>query len=349
MEPDQAFRIAVVAPPYYELPPAAYGGVERVCWSLAEGLVDRGHDVTLVGAGDSATRARFVATFHEAQTEGTPREATIEVVHAARAAAALERLDLDLVHDHTLAGPLTARWRSTPTLVTVHAPLQGPDTQLHLCTALAPWTTFVALSQAQSRAPPELPWAGVVPNGIDVDAHPYRADKDDFVLFLGRMNAQKGVHLAVRAAREAGCRLVIAGSWTIESERAYFDEHVRPHLGKEVEWLGMVSTETRNAILSSARCLLFPVTWEEPFGLVLIEAMACGTPVVALRAGSIPEVVADGETGILCDDATELAAAIEATRGLEPARCRAHVRKHFGAATMVGRYEALYRQVLASR
>ena len=319
-----------------------------MCWSLAEGLVDRGHDVTLIGAGNSATRARFVPTFPEAQTGGTLADVTIEVAHAARASAAFERLDLDLVHDHTCAGPLTALSRSAPTLVTVHATLAGPEERLDLYTALAHSARLVAITEAQRRAAPELPWAGIVPNGIDVDDYPYRADKDDFVLFLGRMSPHKGVHLAIRAAREADHRLVIAGSWTQLAERAYFDEQVRPQLGRDVEWVGPVSGPTRTTLLSTARCLLFPITWEEPFGLVLVEAMACGTPVVALRAGSVPELVADGETGIVCDDAAQLAGAIEAASHLDPACCRAHVCKWFSAATMVERYETLYRSQLSN-
>jgi glycosyltransferase involved in cell wall biosynthesis len=342
---DRPLRIAVVAPPYYELPPAAYGGIERVCWSLAEGLVERGHDVTLVGAGVSKTRARFVATFPQAQQEGMPSELVIEVVHAARAGAALERLDLDVVHDHSRAGPLLAWSRSAPTLITVHAALAGPESQLELYTALARSAKLAALSEAQRRAAPQLPWVGVVPNGIDVDEYPYRGEKDDFVLFLGRMNRHKGVHLAIRAAREAGRRLVIAGSWTIPEEQAYFEAEVRPQLGPDVEWVGSIAGEIRTELLASAACLLFPVMWQEPFGLVMIEAMACGTPVVALRQGSVPEVVADGQTGIICADTGELAAAIEAATRLDSGRCRAHVCYRFSAARMVERYEALYRML----
>ena len=347
MEHGQALRIAVVSPPYYELPPAGYGGIERICWSLAEGLVDRGHDVTLVGAGAAATRARFVATFAAPRPEGTDEETTIEVVHAARAAAALEELELDLVHDHTRAGPLTAAARTAPTLVTVHSALAGPDSQLDHCTAVARWSRLVAISESQRRAAPDLPWVGLVPNGIDVDDFPFRADKDDFVLFLGRMSAYKGVHLAIRAAREAGRRLVIAGTWTTQTERAYFDDEVLPHLGPDVEWLGSVAGEVKTAALASAQCVLFPVVWEEPFGLVQIEAMACGTPVVGLRAGSVPEVVDDGVTGIVCDAPEELAGAIDEARRLDPARCRAHVRERFAAASMVERYEDLYRRVIS--
>jgi glycosyltransferase involved in cell wall biosynthesis len=346
VESGRPLRIAVVAPPFYELPPDGYGGIERVCWSLAEGLVDRGHDVTLVGAGPSRTRARFVATFAEAQQEGVESETLTEVLHAARAAAALEELELDLVHDHTRAGLLGAAARRVPTLATVHAPVAGPESQAPLYEALSRWISLAALSEAQRRAAPGLPWAGTVPNGIAVDDFPFRADKQDFLLYLGRMSPQKGVHVAIRAAREAGRRLVIAGAPTIASERAYFEEQVRPSLGDGVEWVGEVAGEARTSLLARAACLLFPIAWDEPFGLVLVEALACGTPVVALRAGSVPEIVADGETGFVRDAPDELADAIRALASIDPARCRAVAAERFGVEAMVAGYEALYRRLL---
>jgi glycosyltransferase involved in cell wall biosynthesis len=345
---DRPLRIAVIAPPYYELPPTAYGGIERVCWSIAEGLVDRGHDVTLVGAGASSTRARFVPTFSETQPEGTPSELTIEALHAARGAAALDGLEFDVVHDHTRAGPLLARSRNAPTLVTVHAPLSGPESQLEFYVALGQSAKLAGLTEAQRRAAPHLPWVGVVPNGIDVDAYPYRSEKDDFVLFFGRMSPHKGVHVAIRAARDAGRHLVIAGPWTTPDEQAYFEAAVRPQLGSGVDWVGSTAGEARTDLLAGARCLLFPVVWEEPFGLVMIEAMACGTPVVALRAGAVPEVVANGATGIVCADTQELTHAIDAATSIDPAQCRAHVRDRFSVAGMVERYEAIYRALATS-
>ena len=342
---DPPLRIAIVAPPFYALPPAAYGGIERVCFWLAEGLVHRGHDVTLVGAGDSPTRARFFRTFQEPQPEGTEAEATVEVLHAARAAAALAALELDVVHDHTRAGPLTAAARPAPTLVTAHLPVAGPEQQAELYEAVGRAASLVAISEAQRWARPDLNWAGTVANGIPLDEYPFVAEKDDFVLYLGRMSAQKGVHLALAAAREAARRLVLAGTWTTASERAYFERDVRPHVGEGVEWVGEVSGTRRTELLSRAACVLFPARWEEPFGLVLAEAAACGTPVVALRAGAVAEIVADGETGVVCNSPSELPAGIEAAAALEPGRCRARAAARFGVDRMVEGYEVIYRRL----
>ena len=195
--------------------------------------------------------------------------------------------------------------------MTVHSPLSGVDSQYLFYSGVSRWVWLAALSHAQRRAAPDLPWLGVVPNGINVAEYPYRDHKENFLL-LGRLSSRKGVHLAIRAAQEADCRLVIAGSWTIPEERRYYDTAVRPHVGGKIEWVGSVGGEWRASLLSRAACVLFPVEWEEPFGLVMIEAMACGTPVVALRAGSVPEVVVDGQTGIVCDSPTELPESIDA-------------------------------------
>lgn len=342
-------RVAVVAPPFYEVPPLGYGGTELVCFLLVEGLVDRGHDVALVAAGPNRTRARFVGTFDVAQPEDASSAAEVEIVHAARADAALEELDVDLVHDHSRAGPLTARGRRVPTVATVHGAVAGPDSQAELYAALGRLAPLVAISDAQRRGAPELPWIATVHNGIPVGDYPFRADKEDYVLVLGRISAHKGVHLAIDAAAAAGRRVVVAGSWTVPTERAYFDEHVRPRLGTGVEWLAEVGGEEKRDLLARAACLLFAAEWEEPFGLVLVEAMACGTPVVALGAGAVPELVVDGETGILCDRPSELAAGIEAARRLDPGRCREHAQERFDVERMIAGYEAVYRRVLAAR
>jgi glycosyltransferase involved in cell wall biosynthesis len=347
-EVTRPLRVAVVAPPFYEVPPSTYGGTELVCYLLVEALVDRGHDVTLVASGGDHTRARFVRTFPQRQPEGTESEATVEVLHAARAAAYLEAADVDVVHDHTRAGPLTAVGRRTPTIVTVHAPVAGPGSQVEMFRALGRHVSLVAISKTQRQSAPDLNWAGTVYDGIRVDEYPFRADKEEFVLYLGRFSAQKGVHLAVDAARTARRRLVVAGKWTVPSERAYFEEQVRPSLGPETKWVGEVGPAEKKDLLSRASCLLFPAQWDEPFGLVMVEAMACGTPVVALRAGSVPELVVDGETGVVCDRASGLPEAIVAAGRLDPARCRAHVSRHFDVAQMVDGYEAIYRRLLAA-
>jgi glycosyltransferase involved in cell wall biosynthesis len=341
-------RIAVVAPPYYEIPPQGYGGIERVCHALVVGLLERGHDVTLIAAGGDHTDARFVPTFPEAQVEGSEFETTIELLHAVRAATALEWLELDVVHDHSRAGPLLAASRRTPTVATVHGPMRGAESQREVFAELGRSVSLVAISEAQRHDAPELNWVGRVYNGIDVGSYPYRTDKDDYVLVLSRLHPQKGIDIAIDAALKAGRRIVVAGSWTIPTERAWFEDLIRPRLGPGVEWVGEVEGEAKRELLAGAACLLFPARWAEPFGLAMVEAMACGTPVVGLRAGSVPEVVDHGRTGVICDRPGELPEAIAAAVALDPHACRARAGELFSADRMVAGYEALYQAVVRS-
>jgi glycosyltransferase involved in cell wall biosynthesis len=342
----QALRIAMIAPPWFTVPPKGYGGVENVCADLIGGLVARGHTVTLVGAGADGTSAKFVATYSEPPSErlGEPLP---EVVHAAAASRILADLDVDLVHDHTLAGPLLARGRGVPTVVTMHGPVAGEAGEYYRLL----WNTIdlVAISAAQRRSAPDLPWIGMAHNAVDVTTYPYRAAKENSLLFLGRLHPDKGVHLAIDAARAAGLPIVVAGKCSEPLEREYVRTHIEPRLGPDVTMVGCADATAKRELLARAAGLLFPSVWEEPFGMVMLEAMACGTPVIALRRGSVPEVVVDGVTGIICDDATELPAAIHAARRLDPRACRDHVRDCFDVTTMTIGYESIYRESLVSR
>jgi glycosyltransferase involved in cell wall biosynthesis len=312
-----------------------------VCHELADWLVGGGHDVTVVGAGVYRGRARFVQTFPAPQPEGTDQALRIELLHAARAAAAIEDLDLDVVHDHTRLGPVTAVSRSVPTVLTVHSAVSGPDSALTELEAVQRWVLPVAISAAQRDAAPSIRWSATIHNGINVDA--FRVTpKEPFLLYLGRLSPHKGVHLAIDAARTVGRRLVLAGGWTVPEERDYVDRVIRPALGEDVVWVGEVGGEEKVELLSRAACLVLPVMWQEPFGLVAVEAMASGTPVVALRAGALPELIVHGRTGMLCDRADELPAAIERACGMDPDACRAHVAAEFDARKMGARYEDLY-------
>ncbi|MGE5764578.1 MAG: glycosyltransferase family 4 protein, partial [Mycobacterium leprae] len=325
----------------------AYGGIEAVVADLVNGLVARGHHVTLVAAGDHGTAAqRFVKTYDEPAAEklGTPGP---EAVHAARAASLLDDLEVDLIHDHTLAGPLGATARDVPTVVTAHGPEEGEIGDFHR--ALGGTIHLVAISQAQRALSPDLPWVGVVPNGIPVDTYPFREHKEGFVLFLGRFNEEKAPHLAIDVARAAGRRIVVAGKCSEPAEQEYFDREVAPRLGADAEFVGEADAERKRGLLSRASCLLFPIQWEEPFGLVMVEAMACGTPVVALRRGSVPEVVVDGVTGFVCDDVATLADRVRAVERLSAHDCRAHVESAFSVDAMARGYERIYREVLGER
>jgi glycosyltransferase involved in cell wall biosynthesis len=337
-----AIRIAMVAPPWFSVPPQAYGGIEKVVADLAQGMVARGHDVTLIGAGPDATPAKFERTYARPPSDRLG-EPVPEVVQAAAAARIIADLDVDVVHDHTLAGPLTALGRATPTVATMHGPVDA-DLGIYF-RQLGPAVSLVALSEAQRRAAPDLNWVATVPNGIDVDTFPYREDKRDWVLFVGRLAPEKGAHLAIDAARAAGRAIRLAGKMTEPFEEEYFEQEVRPRLGEDATFIGETDAAGKRDLYANAAALLFPVQWEEPFGLVMIEAMACGTPVVALSSGSVPEVIDHGRTGVICDRPDDLAEGIVEALALRPADCRAHVRRHFDVETMVDGYERVYRRL----
>lgn len=341
-------RVVIVAPPFYEVPPDGYGGTELVCGLLADGLIGLGHAVTVVGAGARRTRADFVPTFASPRPEGGEQALRAEIEHVARAAAVIGDMRPDIVHDHTAVGPLTAAFSPFPTVATVHGAVRGPDAVAALLPVTGRWCHLVAVSAAQRGDAPGLPWAAVVHNGVDLTRYEFMACREDYVLYLGRVSPYKGTAEAIVAARAAGRRLVIAGGWTTPAERAYFDAEIRPMLGPRVEWAGPVGMVAKADLLSRAACLIFPARWHEPFGLVLVEAMASGTPVVALRAGAVSELVPDGVAGVLCDTAAELPGAIEAAAGLDGQAARAHAARHFGADTMTRRYLRLYRRLIAS-
>ncbi|BDT98441.1 glycosyl transferase [Nocardia sputorum] len=347
------FRIAMVVPPYFDVPPKAYGGVEAVVADLVDALVARGHDVTLLGAGEPGTKAKFVPVWERALPErlGEPFP---EVVHALRVRRAIEELvatsGIDLVHDHTFAGPLNAtvfQNMGLPTVLTVHGPVE--DDIYRYYQDLGDEVALVAISDRQRELAPGLNWSGRVHNALHVDDWPFRVEKDDYALFLGRFNECKAPHLALEAAHAAGIPLVLAGKCSERPEQAYFEAKVRPLLTENDHVFGLADAAAKRKLLANARCLLFPIRWEEPFGMVMIESMVCGTPVVALRGGAVSEVIVDGVTGRICEDPAELPAAIEEVRSIDPYACRAHVQANFGSDTLGFGYEQVYRRVLRSK
>ncbi|HZD72883.1 MAG TPA: glycosyltransferase family 4 protein [Actinomycetota bacterium] len=335
-------RIGIVAPPWYPIPPKGYGGIEWMIYWLAEALAARGHEVTVIGAGGSRTSANFIPTYEDPPFRRIG-ESLPEVLHALAAAEALDDLRVDVVHDHCLAGPLTAARRRVPTVLTAHGPLDGEVRRYY--EMLSDSLSLVAISDCQRRKAPDLHWAGMVHNAVPVDEYPFQSRKEDFCLFLGRMNAEKAPELAIEVARRAGYPIVIAAKCNEPPEKRYFEERVRPLLGPDAHWFGEANTAQKKDLLARARCLVFPIQWDEPFGIVMVEAMACGTPVVAPRRGSVPEVVEDGVTGFICDDTDELPWAIVKVDELEPKLCRQHVAEHFDVSNMVAGYEAVYRGV----
>jgi glycosyltransferase involved in cell wall biosynthesis len=335
-------HVVQIATPWFEVPPAGYGGIEAVVAGVVDALVDRGHRVTLIGAGRNGTKGDFLATTLHPQG---PRVGQVnpEVLHAARAGHLLAGLGADIVHDHSTAGPLQAGQRSIPTVVTAHGPVTGEIGDYY--GVIGTQTHLVAISAAQQQQAPTLPWAGLVHNAVDTSTYPWRRQKEDFALFLGRFSPEKGVHLAIDAAERAGVRLVLAGM-AHPSEMEYFHREIEPRLSPEVVWVGEVGGAEKLDLLARASCLLFPAQWEEPFGMVLIEAMACGTPVVALRRGSVPEIVEDGVTGFIRDDVDGLVAGLRDIASIDPSIVRARTLLRFDVKAMAAGYEAVYRRVL---
>lgn len=344
-----SLRVALIAPPWFEVPPTEYGGIEAMLASLADGLADLGHDVLLVAAGRAGTRARYAPTYDDPPSAllGNPVPEVVQAAAAARLVEA-ERMHgrpIDIVHDHTLAGPLLARGRGIPTVVTMHGPVVEP--LLRYYRELGDSIGLVAISNAQRILAPDLPWVGTIHHGIDVDSFTFRADKEDHAVWLGRYCPDKAPHLAIDAARAAGVSIRLAGKLSEPPERRYFETEIKHRLGPDAVHLGMVGFQQKCDLLASARCVVCPIRWDEPFGLVMVEAMACGTPVVALRRGSVPELILDGVTGFICDSPDELPDAIREAKSLDPSLCRKHVEDNFGLDRMLHRYERLYSRLLA--
>ncbi|HEX6870329.1 MAG TPA: glycosyltransferase family 4 protein [Micromonosporaceae bacterium] len=337
-------RIAMIMPPWYEVPPAGYGGLERVCASLIDGLIDRGHHVSLFGTGTrTGTRARFVSTHPELQY---PRllESMPELVHVTRANEIIAREAFDVVHDHTTVGPATALWRDVPSVVTVHGCPTGELNEylsrVHDAAAL------VAISHAQRRNAANLKWTATVHHGIEVDGEHKTESSSGPVLWLGRFDPEKGPDLAIDACRKADLPLVLAGKCNQLDEWRYLDQVIKPMLGPDVELILNADRTRTNELLTQAQSLLMSIRWEEPFGMVMIEAMAKGTPVVAVSRGAVPEVVDHGRTGIICLDEAELPDALHEARALHPGDCVAHVRSSFSVELMARRYEQVYTRLV---
>jgi glycosyltransferase involved in cell wall biosynthesis len=336
-------KVAMLSPVWFPVPPALYGGIEWVVHLLADGLVEAGVDVTLFASGDSRTLARLESVYPRAPSEWIGHTFW-ELRHAAACLEQAVEGRFDIVHDHSgLLGLALGALAPVPFVHTVHGPLEGETGELYesIC-RMAPRAHLVSLTHAQRLPRPGLPWLANCPNALNVDLYPFHLGHDDYVLFLGRMSAEKGAHRAIEVAREAGVPLRLAGKCREPLEQAYFDTQVRPHLGDAIEYVGEVSHADKVELLQRARATIFPIDWEEPFGLVMIESLACGTPVIATRRGSVPEVLDDGVTGIVVDDYHAMAEALPDADALDPHVLRRSVREHFAPERMVQDYMAAY-------
>jgi glycosyltransferase involved in cell wall biosynthesis len=345
--------IAMLAPPWIPVPPPAYGGIESVVALLCDGLVRRGHDVHLFSAPGSrspATVRTILPRAHPAEMERSLHEAD----HVAGAFEAIELagaagVGFDVVHDHCAFTAFAMADRlSVPLVHTLHGPFT-PETsgfyRRHRRKAQA-----VAISEAQRAAAPlGLRIAAVVSNPIDARNWPYREDKADYLLWAGRMDVEKGPHRAVAAAQRSGLPLVLAGP-VQSGQEEFFESQVAPHVdGEAVSYVGEVGGEEKCELFASARALLMPIRWPEPFGMVMVEALACGTPVIAFPEGAACEIVRNCENGFLVDDEEMMCEAIARLGEIDPETCRAQVVERFDVERVAAAYEGVYEQVAAGR
>jgi len=336
-------RIAVVSPTWERVPPPAYGGIEVVVSLLTEGLVRHGHEVTLYATGDSITSARLRSVSPwPLRAANVSHPLPYQLVHVA---SLLDEADqYDVIHNH--CGELLmafSRQTTVPMLTTVHGPMVA-DSQIVWDNYTGSYNT---ISHASKNGFPDLRYLGVVYNGIDVESFPFSDAKDDYLLFLGRVSQEKGTHLAIQAAQALGQHLIIAGK-VDRVDQEYYETLVEPLLDDpQITFVGEADATQKRQLFAGARCLLHPVMWPEPFGLVMAEAMACGTPVIAFRRGSIPEVVSHAETGYVVETLDEMIDAVQRLHEIDPRRCRSHVAERFSAQHMVMGYERLYEQIRA--
>lgn len=340
-------RIAQVAPLYEQVPPQMYGGTERVVSYLTEELVRRGHQVTLFASGDSITRARLeppcARSLRLDPNRGEPMIPYIRMLGWAYQRAS----EFDVIHCHTdyLSLPLS-RFVDTPTLITLHGRLDIPG----LAALYGEYRDIplVSISDAQRVHMPEANWIGTVHHGLPIGMYQFQPRHDSYLLFLGRICPEKRPDSAIRVARRAGVPLRIAAK-VDPVDRQYFENTIQPLLDDPlIEFVGEVDDGQKRALLGGALALLFPVDWPEPFGLAMIEALACGTPVIARRRGAVAEVIRDGLTGWLCETEDEMVAAVRRAGTVDRAACRAEFEQRFTATVMTRRYVDIY-QALQSR
>lgn len=336
-------RVAMLAPIAWPTPPRGYGPWEQVVATLTDALVDLGVDVTLYATGDSGTRApRRSVVAHGYEDDRGYDVKVYEALHIARVFE--EAAEHDLIHNHFDFLPLAwSRLVATPLVTTIHG-FSSPRI-LPAYRAYDDRVHYVAISDADRH--PDLTYATTIHNGIDLDAFAFRAepDADGHVVCFGRVHPDKGTAEAIDIARAAGRPIRLAG---IIHDHAYFDAEVRPRLGPDAEYLGAVEGADRARVLGAAAALVHPVAFAEPFGLSVVEALACGTPVIAYARGAMPELVRPGVNGFLADGPGDAAAALDKLDTLDRAACRADAEARFSAARMAADYRALYRRVLGS-
>jgi glycosyltransferase involved in cell wall biosynthesis len=359
-------KIAQIAPPWLTIPPETYGGTESVLYNLVEAQVAQGHDVTLFAPGDAITSARLVSFLPQALIcEGVPWTMHFKAFyHLQKSIEAIETGQFDMVHTHLSASadlylfPLMAGL-DVPHVTTLHSRFPFDRTGERLGNSdpyYMDWASqvpLVALSEsARTRETLPVRFVGVVPNGIDMSRYDVPLQKkEDYFVWLGRFTPEKGAHLAIEAARKAGVPLILAGTIerSLRSSAGYFSDVIEPQIDqKHIRYIGPVNMLQKLTLLGRARGLLNPIEWEEPFGMVMIEAMAAGCPVISFARGSAPELVIHGKTGFLVQNVDEMVQCIASVDEIDREETRLHVARHFSAQSMAEGYLHVYEKLIAA-
>ncbi|MEA5572919.1 glycosyltransferase family 4 protein [Calothrix sp. UHCC 0171] len=340
-------KIAQIAPLWERVPPPTYGGIELVVSRVTDELVRRGHEVTLFASGDSETLAKL-----EPVTPGALRlDSQIKepIIYEVLAPGQVYQraTEFDIIHSHVGVWSLAlASMVSTPTVHTLHGSFTKDSQKVFGEYRMQP---YISISNSQRQA--DLNYVGTVYNGIVVEEYPFVEKPQDppYLAFLGRFSPEKGPQHAIAIAKQTGIKLKMAGKVDVVDQK-FFDQEIAHHIdGRQIEFLGEVNHSQKSELLGNAAATLFPITWKEPFGLVMIEAMACGTPVIGMRMGSVPEVIAHGESGMVCDSYEEMAEVLPMVLELDRSKCREWVENNFSVTQMVNGYEAIYEKIVRER
>lgn len=339
-------RIAQIAQVCVPVPPVKYGGTELVVYLLTEELVRRGHDVTLFATGDSQTSAKLHCSFNKA----TGIEKDTPIAELASVSEAFRYINsdggFDIIHNHAGWWGITlSQYTQIPVVTTMHndyLPLDTPEFKFSKNSCY-----YVAISKNQQRLNSGLNFAGVVYNAIDTSHYHMVNEKKDYLLFLSNMSKEKGADTAVKVAIDLNENLILSSKIDKGPQQDFFAAEIEPYVdNKQIIFYPPVDQKTKQKLFSQAKCFLFPIDWEEPFGLVMLEAMASGTPVVAFKRGSVPEVIHDGKTGFYVENYQAFLAAVKNIDRISPDDCRAHVERNFSVKKMTDNYLAVYEKIL---
>lgn len=337
-------KVFLVAPPWLPVPPTGYGGTELVIDGLARALVELGHDVTLFTTGDSTCPVTRRSFHRSSLGTGQSRTAAM-LAHVLAAYDVARAVKPDIVHDHTILGAYVAANTDLTAVTTNHNAFDDDANAIYR--QIAKSVPVLALSQAHAKHADGFTPIASIHHGIDFAHYPQGAGGGGYAAFLGRISPKKGVHLAIEAAREAGIGLRIAAKITETAEEVYFRRVIEPQLGDGIEFLGEVGGDAKQRLLANAICLLNPIQWDEPFGMVMIEAMACGTPVISTARGAAPEIIDVGVTGFTVTDDRELAHTISRISALDRSGVRERAQERFSLHRMAQDHVRVYEKVLS--